>query len=35
MTDKTKLEAEFYRINDKLGEALNSINELEETNRKL
>ena len=35
MAEKTKLEAEFYRVNDKLGESLNSLNDLDEANRKL
>ena len=35
MTYKSKLEEEFYQINDKHEEALNSINDLEEANRKI
>jgi hypothetical protein len=29
LCDKTKLEAEFYRVNDKLAEAVNAMNEIE------
>lgn len=35
MMEKTKLEDEFMRVNNKLGEALNAINELEVTNNDL